>query len=454
MRAFAVRTAPRLVLLATVTLALASFSATEPAEPQQPAPPVQPLPGPAEAAEPAPSGWDPLFIPLAGFDTDQGVGYGLRAMLIWKGPVKPYRLALIGQFFQTTREVAIHRIIVDAPEVFGSKWRAGLDFSYRADRFSPYYGLGNDSVYDQELDACAARAALAEDPDTCPDNPRFRGLRYYVYDKRTLPRISLTLRRELSGPWKTFGAYRFNLTTIRTEYPQDLGQRTDSRLVEDAKAGLLTGYDGASKAPFQLRTGELTAGLIFDSRDHEPAPMSGMFNELSLRGGTPLLGSQFSYWGVNTHLRIYNRLIPGYDRLVGAARVLFDVMGGEVPFNMLASFGGVSGGEEGVGGITTVRGIFKNRYQGRQKLAFSTELRWRFAETQLFGQDLDFTTVLGVDGGHAWRELGFQGGGRPHLSGAGGLRIAWNRFMIIRFDYARALTESSQGWYIDFDHTF
>jgi hypothetical protein len=439
----------------------APFLAVEPElTPSMPAavPSVEPAaesPPPSEAGQRR--GWGVQVSPLANFDTDQGVGFGGRVMLIHHGEHhgagKPYDLAIMAQFFQTTRQVIAHRLWLDIPEAFRSKWRLEIDLAYRGDRFSPYYGQGNDSTYEPLFERCVDRATLEQSPDTCPDNPSFLGLRYYQFERRALPRLTLTGRRSLTGPLQSFLMYRMDLSTLQVTYPNDLGQHRDSKLVEDAKAGLLVGYDGETKEPFTLRTGEFTAGLAYDSRDIEPAPTTGMFHELSLRYGGPAAGGQFNYWGVNATLRFYQHLLPNYPKLVGAARLLIDFMDGDVPFHMLPSYGGLARGE-GLGGLVSARGILKNRYQGKEKLILNAELRWTPLELQLLGQQFDFTLVSGIDGGRVWRDLSFRDGGGLHTSAVAGLRIAWNQFFIIRADYGASLTESSQGVYIDFDHSF
>lgn len=394
--------------------------------------------------------------PLLNFNSDEGLGYGVRVLLINRGEgEKPYRLGITGQFFQTTNDVFLHLFRVDAPQLLGTKWRVNLDLSYEGSRFAQYYGQGNGSVFDPRRSTCEDRAALLEDPDVCPGNPDFVGLRYYVYERRTLPRIALMARRPLVDPWKLFGGYRLQFVNIRPMYPlKDLGQTADSRLVEDAKAGLLVGYDGQSTEPFNLRSAELIAGIIYDTRDNEPAPGRGMFHEASLRVAAPVIGSQFLYWGLNANLRLYVPVVPGYDRLTAAFHGLLDITGGDVPFYQLASFGGLGGYETGVGGVYTVRGIRANRYQGKEKLVLNGELRWRFVDLKLLGQDVAFTAVTGADVGRSWRDIDFNDVGGLHAGATLGLRLAWNRDLVVRFDYGAGLTEPTSGFYIEFGNMF
>jgi hypothetical protein len=415
----------------------------------------------ANGEEPQPArvepetGWSPQGLPLFSYSTDEGFGYGLRVLLVdhGTGEVQPYRYAITAQFYQTTKRIASHRLSLDAPRFLGSLNRIEMEAGWEIYKFFPYYGLGNSSTYQEQLDTCGNRDSLAVDPNVCPGNPAFKGLRYYRYNQETLPRIKLNLRRDLSGYWKLFAGYRFRLTRISPLYgSDDLGQQGTSQLILDAQAGKLTGFDGADPSQvFRRRTAELAGGLVYDGRDNEPAPTEGMFHELSLRGGLRPLGGQFNYWGANANLRFYHWLFPGYRHLVAALRVLFDVAGGEVPFFLLATTGGLSG-PDGVGGDSTVRGLLADRLQGKVKALTNAELRWRFFSVPHF----EFGVVAALDAGRVWAELGKPDSGPIRAGAAAGLRIAWNRNFVIRFDYGFGISEpyADGNIYLTFDEMF
>ncbi len=403
------------------------------------------------------TGWGVQGLPLVNYNSDEGFGYGARLLVVdsGDGTQAPYRHAITAQFFQTTRGVAMHRLILDAPRFLSSPWRLSADVSMLNDRFSPYFGLGGASTYEPNFAACEDRAALEGNPDTCPGNPDFRGLRYYTFEQRTLPSVVLNVRRPLSGPWQVAMGYRFRLTSVSARYnAKDLGQTRDSRLVEDARAGLLTGLAGDAVGSDTFRTAELTAGVLLDTRDNEPAPMRGMFHELSARGAAEVTGSAFRYWGATANLRFYH---PVFDeRLVAALRLFVDVMGGDVPFFMLASLGGVEwrDGWGGIGGVYTARGILKNRLQGQVKALANGELRWKVLSVAPWQQRLDFTLVAFLDAGQAWADLRLLDGGVPRYGGGGGLRIAWEDNFILRLDYGVSPRDGTTGFYFDFNHLF
>ncbi|TQF12474.1 hypothetical protein FJV41_28880, partial [Myxococcus llanfairpwllgwyngyllgogerychwyrndrobwllllantysiliogogogochensis] len=202
---------------------------------------------PVEALVPPPrTGWRVQGLPLLNFNSDEGFGYGARLLLVdaGDGTYRPYRHSLIAQFFQTTRGVATHRLMMDSPRFFDSDWRLGLDLSFINERFSPYFGQGAAAGYEPDFARCDDREQLEDAQDVCAGNPSFRGLRYYSFEQRTLPSVVFNARRTLRGPLQVSVGYRFRLTRIRSRYSaKDLGQSRDSRLEEDARAGLLTGLE-------------------------------------------------------------------------------------------------------------------------------------------------------------------------------------------------------------------
>jgi hypothetical protein len=415
---------------------------------------AEPVPPPAR---PRRTGWRVQGLPLINFNSDEGVGYGARVLLVdsGDGTQKPYRHSVMAQFFQTTRGVAAHRFVVDAPGFLESPWRLGLELALLNDRFSPYFGQGGAAVYTRDFASCEDREALEQDPNVCPGNAAFRGLRYYSYEQRTFPSIAFNARRSLQGPFQLALGYRFRLTQVNPRYGvEDLGQAGASRLEEDARAGLLTGWDGSEGGAATFRTAEVMAGLLYDTRDNEPAPVRGMFHELAARGAMEATGSAYRYWGATANLRFYHPLFT--DRLVAALRLSADVMGGDVPFVLLSSFGGVEwrNGWGGIGGVYTARGILKNRLQGKVKTLANGELRWKFLSAEPFDQRLDLTLVSFLDVGQVWTDLRFEDAGLARYSGGGGLRIAWEENFIVRLDYGVSPPDGTTGFYLDFNHLF
>jgi outer membrane protein assembly factor BamA len=458
---------PLRALLACLLLATSAVQAQE-APPDQSPRPAEAAPPPEatspEAAPPADAaaapakrtGWDIQGVPALNFNTDEGFGYGAILLLVDRadGSYDPFRYSVMLQFFQTTRQVASHFINLDAPQFLGLPWRMGLELAYTRTKFAPYYGLGNTAARETELFRCDDRDALKDNPDVCPDNAGFRGLRYYTYDHRSLPRVRLNARRGLSDEWLLFLGYRLRVDRIRMRYSaDDLGQSGSSKLIEDASAGLFDAHESPVPETLSERTSELLFGVQYDTRDIESSPTRGMFHELSVRGGAGPIGSQLNYWGATLHTRFFHPVIPGYNRLIMGWRGMLDVMGGEVPISLLPFYGGLEG-RDGLGGVFSARGILLRRYQGPVKLLLNGELRWTPLSVEPLGQQFDFTFAGFADAGRVWSDLHFSEGGGLKSSAGGGLRIIWNREFVIRLDYGVGITEPTTGFYLDIGHIF
>ena len=86
------------------------------------------------------------------------------------------------------------------------------------------------------------------------------------------------------------------------------------------------------------------------------------------------------------------------------------------------------------------------------KLLINSELRWRFWSTSHF----EFGVVSGLDAGRVWSAFGVADPGPLRLGGAAGLRVAWNRNFVIRFDYGIGISEpfADGNVYLTFDEAF
>jgi hypothetical protein len=395
-------------------------------------------------------------LPIFSYSTDEGVGLGAEGQLtqFGNGEGYPFVYQLGAQVFVSTKGVQSDYVTFDLPEAFGSHFRLQTTLSFTRSLYSQYYGVGNESVYVQAFDTCntaqlgplAPGSSPVPVASRCLGNPLFQGTRFYRFDELDLPALKVFLQHPLSGAWSAFAGYRFRYTRIRVLYPADQQGTQNSQLLNDARAGLLSGYNGSGDPyqPFWLRYGELASGVAFDSRDNTFAPVKGMFHDASVRTWLHALGGQFNGWGANLTLRFYAPVIPCYSRLVFALRLLADVMGGQVPFYMLASTGGLIPLDAVLGGSDSIRGLFQNRFQGNVKVLGNAELRYRMFSLW----ELEVEAAAGLDAGRVWFELGRSEGGGLKLGSAVGLRIAWSHAFVIRFDLGIGITQPEATGYV------
>ena len=75
-------------------------------------------------------------LPLAGFSSDDGPGYGIKTNLYdYDGSTVPYRIAISAQAFFTTKGKWSHRFKIDFPE-FRPGNRVEFDFRYDKEDFT------------------------------------------------------------------------------------------------------------------------------------------------------------------------------------------------------------------------------------------------------------------------------------------------------------------------------
>jgi len=404
------------------------------------------------------------ILPAIAGDTDTGVGFGVICNLAKFAPgYYPYRWRLEFLVYMTAKEAPDGGVelpyhdyyaILDLPGLAGGKLR--LDGKIFFGRFttSGYYGLGNATVNDppsrkgrfenfkilgkDELAKLSA-AERANYEELLPEYILAR--RYYQYD-RINPGIRINARYQL--PHKLFlffgGEFLFNWINVYpgSKLEQDLRRSKDPN-DDSAEAlalrELLYGVEHHASLTFKL-------GIVYDSRNHEFAPIKGMFHDLSIRFAPGAV--RYPFGGVTLHTRFYFPIYKEY--LSVAIRLLGDVLFGKVPFYELATFGGLTP-DNATGGSRSVRGISQRRYHGKIKLLGNIELRSKFIFFNIGSARFSIGLVAFFDAARVFADFT----PRPELDGTdaglkmgtgGGLRIQWGDSFIIRADFGYTFTET------------
>jgi hypothetical protein len=370
--------------------------------------------GGAGASGTRPRSFDALGVPLLSYNSDLGWGIGLvGGGYYYAQGYTPYRHALAAQTFFTTEGVQNHWLRYDGPDLLG-KARLEVRAEFRRELLAPFYGVGN-------LSGAGFEEGVSEE-------------RLWTFD-HFFPGGWARVRTRPGGsghPMELYGGYGFNWVRVN---PYE-----GSRLQADGPQGLAGGPHARA-----------LMGAAWDSRDSEADPTRGGVEELSLRISAPPLGSRYAYGGITLSERRFFSL--GTPRLILAQRLVLDVLFGEPPFFEWAQIGGMQGGE-GVGGMSSVRGVPRNRYQGNIKAISNTELRFYVFDFPLFGEPVKFGGVVYWDMGRVWHPGVEDGAWHAwHPGVGGGLRLA-RRAAVVRFDYAVATENLRQGIYVTFGHMF
>lgn len=361
------------------------------------------------------------MLPATDYSSDDGLGLGVYGALYLRpqGASSDDASARVeAQIYRSTRGATNHFLRFDLPRLGPRDLRWDLYAAVESWSNGQYFGMG------------------AWEPLTGADT-RF-GL--------DSVRVATHLRVPLKGHLQAFGGWAGRQATV-----------------EAPAGGLL-----ALERPVGVEGGFFTqanAGLLVDTRDQEPTPTSGLFSEVSLRGGLwSGTGGPFTgFTAVDRRwIPLGSRRAPGRGRAVLANQVVLDSWTGTMPFFEAPNLG--SSREITVGGGGTLRGLPSGRYRGNHALLTDTELRWNFWSPTPWGNRLDLYWVPFVDLGRIWswgQDLDLAQG--LHATGGLGFRFAWNRDFVVRADWGAGREEMapgtdlpawSTGFYLTTDHPF
>ena len=206
-------------------------------------------------------------------------------------------------------------------------------------------------------------------------------------------------------------------------------------------------------------TSALRFGLLYDTRNFEAAPQSGIWAEANVTLAPKFLGTTHQYFKYALTFRHYVPVVK--NRLVFAYRLHYNgTFGSYMPFYIMpvVSSIGKDYDKDGIGGYRTVRGILRDRVQGTDVAYCNLEWRWKFVQFKLWKQNVYLGLNAFLDGAITTRNydlsysknldkndpilsdylkyIDTQKQDMPHLSAGGGLRIVINQNFIIAADYA------------------
>ncbi|MET0402252.1 MAG: BamA/TamA family outer membrane protein [Cystobacter sp.] len=357
-------------------------------------------------------GADAIVVPLVSYNSDLGFTYGgVAGAYLYSPGYVPYRHAIAIQAMFTSRGQQNHYLRYDGPRLIGPM-RLEMRLEYRRELLSPFYGAGNVSAQD------------------------FRGnenQERFNYRKGS-PGAWLRLRGRPLGdthPLQAYAGYAWRYTQVSA---------FDASVLSELKP---VGIEGGA-------TGQVSAGVMWDTRDNESDPVRGGVEEVALRVSGAATGSHYQYGGITLSEKRFWSLGP---RVVLAQRLTLDALFGEVPFFEWVNTGGVSV-SEGIGGMSSVRGIERNRFAGNIKAFSNTELRVRVFDFSLFGAPVYTGGVAFLDVGRVWHPSVVDGPWWKLHPGVGaGLRVA-RRAAVVRFDWAMSPETLRHRVYINFGHMF
>ncbi|WP_167884368.1 Omp85 family outer membrane protein [Leptospira ilyithenensis] len=446
-------------------------------------------------------GWYPTGLPLINSDPNEGIGYGVRAYMYNNGKktdplfeYTPYRLRFFAQYFNTNKNAQYHQLSLDMPFIADTKWRLRADAFLTITPTTLYFGLGENSLKPLSyLDRNQSDGRLIQNasymdqernltyfrPGMPSDSVMFGGRNYsgipsgqgYLVTDRMYNRYQIETpmatasaeRSYVGGTVRLVTGLKFSNNIVHT-YDGKLIQGKDpllggdplnygaevpngkTRLTEDNEAGKLRGYNGGY-------VNSVRVGIVYDTRDYEPDPNSGVFLEATYEKNSKAMGSNFDFQKYFVQGKFFWSPFPKiFDKLVIANRFAMGLTDGDTPFFEYRNLWGTEGMIGGLGGLRTLRGFKQDRFVGRTMGWGNSEVRWKFAETKIGSEYFVFNLVPFMDYGRVWddeHKIGWKG---YKYSRGIGLRIAWNQATIIMIDYAKS--REDEQTFVNFSHVF
>jgi hypothetical protein len=347
---------------------------------------------------------------------------------------------------------------LDMPYVFDSPYRVRMGVAGRYNPSNNYYGVGDDANRKLRYSGSPERFdrhedfvdALRESPDGMTAYSR------YIEFESTFVGGSIAIERDVWG-----GILRplLGLRVGHTDIEDYTGERVQAdspvyglvraiqvstKLREDTVAGRIDGFEGGWDNALRL-------GLSLDTRDFEPDPSQGFLLQATSEVSTRLLGSDFDYQRVTLSAAGYHNLLPSLTRLIVAARAVYTMSFGNVPFYSLRTFASNGLNYGGLGGFKSLRGYKRFRFVGRSMALFNLDLRWSFAEFLHEEDHFRFMVAGFLDVGRAWDDVEFDFEDWKPGYGAG-FRFAWNLATIVSVDVA--FSNEDSVFYVSFGHQF
>ncbi len=410
-------------------------------------------------------------VPVVAYDSDIGFKYGALVNLYWFGDGSRYPMydhSVYLEWSRTTKGNGINQITYDTDQLIPGI-RSFFEASYLTEKALDFYGFnGYQSVYDKNYEQNVR-------------DPLGNANRLFYRHSRQLLRLKADFQGEIIGQkFRWLGGVAYYGSTIDSVDVDGLNEGKEDDLL--SYNSLYGNYVDYGLIPEDQATGGghtlLKGGLVFDTRDNEPNPFTGVWTELQFHLAPSFLSNtDYSYTRLILTHRQYFTLIPEWMSL--AYRVSYQgKLTGDMPFYMLPYIFNTAPRltSNGVGGSKTVRGVRRNRIVGEGFAYGNLEVRGKILRTTVLNQNFYIALSAFLDAGMVTQKYKIDTSGLPdelpdelpgllidpdarevpHLGFGGGIRFAVNQNFIVAVDYGLAAREEDgdSGLYIGLDFLF
>lgn len=398
------------------------------------------------------TGWNIGPLPAVAFDADKGFQLGAILQLFNYGDGHNYPNYDSKWYFEAsffTKGSKLFQVRYDDKELIpGVRWSSALRVNL--DKAFDFYGFnGYQSYYD------AGRVAQGKAGEDFLFNPFYRYSRNEILFKSDfLGKITDNLQWEAG----IFANY-FDISSIDRESINR--NKEESQMFPDGYPTLFDYYTKCGAISQDEAEGGFAGGvrlgLVYDSRDKEGAPSSGIWAETHLTAAPGFL-SHIGFYRYSATWRQYLPIVKN-DVLTFAYRLNYEgTIGNSAPFYALPymTVMGEKSDLEGMGGYNTVRGIMRTRVVGLDMATYNAEFRWRFAKFHAGKQNIALGLSAFSDGTMVTRGrdismispivdsvvplAGKFEKDKPHITFGGGFRFIMNENFIVAAEYGTPLS--------------
>jgi len=293
--------------------------------------------------------WVAAALPKVYWAGADHMGFGLLYVQMnqlgfddWDAP-EPYRATVSLDGNITTTGTKRLELALRAPK-WVDGWRFYASLEGRRDARERYFGIGNATEFDKNLES-----------DSAP---------YYYRSQNTRWTARGEVQRRIVGGLRILAgidAEQWRIDTLPG----------DSKLARDLAAGV--------DPTIGRNTGDVSGriGLVFDTRNDEPAPTRGVLLEAIFSVADSGLAGSLSYTRTTVSATGY---LPLIGPLHVAARVLGESMSGSPRIGSYARIEAADRPFRGVGGAESNRAIPQRRLLDADKLIANLDLRYDFFE--------------------------------------------------------------------------
>ena len=404
-------------------------------------------------------------LPAIAYDTDIGFKYGALANFYQYGDGSTYPRYLHSFYFEanrTTKGSGLLQFIYDS-EYLIPNIRLTAEASYFTEQALDFYGFnGYKAWYNPDFEDQAFEGSSRM---------------FYRHDRRVL-RLRSDFQGSIIGKkLRWLAGFEFNGFNVGRVNIDKLNKgKSEKDKINDVPTlydkfvgwGVISGDEknGGNHNMFKF-------GLVYDTRDNEPNPMSGIWSEIILLTAPSFTGNEPSYTKLAMTHRQYFTLVD--EVLNVAVRLSYQPkIGGKIPFYALPYVYNTSVNilRDGLGGAKTMRGILRNRVTGDDMFYGNVELRWKFFRKVVGKQHLYFALSPFVDFGQVTREYKFMyslssdseaanwftniDSEKMHVSYGAGISGALNHNFVAHVNYGRAADkrDGKSGLYIGLNYLF